>query len=410
MFFIYLAMNTMLQKNNFVKQGIVTPLSAKQNSAAQLFINPNSYLRGVQSFLPDFLTIIAEQLLVIGLMLGGMYAANQLGIKGASAGIGAVKSVTGSLGRYVGRRAGKIATYPLRTQTGQKIASNLQTSTSMSARIGRAIGVGTLLGRGMQRAATAGGAGAVTAAKNRQKNVTTEELINRLPSMLNAADRVAAIQRIKDEGKLREVKNIDKYLGQDKENLYKSYGADKMFNEARNESGVKLRELMEEQEKAIANNITTWSKEINGQLVRPIKEVGEEIEKHFRSAPNAGKLAEMFFPSDDQLAKMIKEGNLPAGVKDGAQFTAMQETIVRNSAKGFSPQNMSAFLQQLTKGDQLDLFEKIAGKVIKSEDDVNDRIKNWLDSSGARNLGISRKTFNLSVTPRNNTQTTPPNP
>ncbi|KKW16804.1 MAG: hypothetical protein UY56_C0011G0004 [Parcubacteria group bacterium GW2011_GWA1_50_14] len=114
MFFIFLALTTWNSRSSFVKQNIVDTLSKNPNSASQALVDEKS-LGFFKSFFANFAETIAEQVLIIGLMMGGMYAANKLSITGAKAGYGAVEGVGKGFGSYVAKKyPGAAARYATR--------------------------------------------------------------------------------------------------------------------------------------------------------------------------------------------------------------------------------------------------------------------------------------------------------
>lgn len=105
MFFIFLALKT---QQSLYATNLVSTLKADPKSAAQAY--DVGYLNFLKTFFVDILGTVGQNVIIIGLMIGGLYAANKFSITGAKAGLGAAKGAGKAFGTYVARRpAGFVA-------------------------------------------------------------------------------------------------------------------------------------------------------------------------------------------------------------------------------------------------------------------------------------------------------------
>ncbi len=123
-FFLYLAMIT----SNAMSNGAGGPMTL--TNYTQPDPNTNSAFAALGnlfgSLFSPLLEIILKQLLVVGLAVGGLFAANSMSIHGADAGMKAIKSVRNATVGYVSGQAKKGARAAYRGIGGKQITSNLQ--------------------------------------------------------------------------------------------------------------------------------------------------------------------------------------------------------------------------------------------------------------------------------------------
>ncbi len=358
----------------------------------------------VGGFTNQLVGTILQMTLMLGLTIGGLFAANSMGIAFAKTAMGAAQGVGKGFGGYVGRRAKQIGTRPLRGEWGQKAAARLQQAgagTGIGSRALRYTGLawaGRRLGRGIEAGAVAGGAKMIDEARERTKGMTIDQKIHGLTTA-NAPEKIAWLKEIKDAGRLGEVSrnDLEKYVGEDKKDEFNRYQSGKLREELDKESGLEF-----------ARKTDQWRKE--GKTDEQIR---TEAANYLRTAPNAGQLAEMFFVNIDRLReKAAQEGKTLNEVMplkmDEADIQNLQQVIVGSVGRGFSPSNLSNFFQKLSRGDQLDQFRDAARTLHLAENDINDFNQQWLTSSGARNMGVTREIFGLGPPPR--PQPPPPRP
>ncbi len=98
-FFLYLGVQTSLQAHNDIGQYEV----ASQTSGT----GPWAAVAGFFSrLLTPIVSIILQQIIVLAVMVGGLFAANSLGIMAAHGTLGAVKGASKGLGKWAGAKAG----------------------------------------------------------------------------------------------------------------------------------------------------------------------------------------------------------------------------------------------------------------------------------------------------------------
>lgn len=393
----------------FLYIGIKTAEQISAKGGVQKFASyapsNDGILAGILSFLSNLMLPIIQsvfdQLIVVAIMLGGLFAANSMGIVGASTFMGMAKSVgSGALG-MVGRGAQRAATRPLRSEGkvagwlgGKKLQQKLQERGSGMGRLLRTVTGARYVGRGMETLGVAGGEKLVGEAAGRTKNMTTSQKIHAFETA-STPERIAWAEEIAKEGRLREVKDGEKHFGKDKKAEFARYNKEKLFDEVYDKSGLKIRDIqrdMAEANEAGKAAIFKGDSAKAGEAREKYTKAKKEHDKYFASAPNVDAMVD-FLSADEEK---IKKYGLPGGVKSTDELKKVQESIVEGIAKGFSASNLSSLFQKLTRGDQLDKFADIAKDLNLSIDDLSESNRNWLENSGlARNLGIGLKTFGV---------------
>jgi hypothetical protein len=372
----------------------------------QVYDGSNPISSALGSLVQAAIGPLAQGVVFAGLAVGGLIASQKMGISFASHGVNAAQALGKSFGGYVGRRARQAATTPFRSERGQQLANKLSTVGAGRGFLGR---LATLpvryAGQGMGAIRAAGGEKAVEEAKKRYGGMTMDQKINAVHTA-TAPDRISLLKEIHDAGRLSEVKNVEKYLSGDKKAEFARYGAIKSFSELRNGSGLQLAEYIKDLEK-IGRGEKVTRKDDDGKEKEVSREdVEDEIKNHFRTAPNAGALAETFFTADigkamkdfrekgstEEFKKAVSKSKIPFGLSADS-LDKLQQQIARGVGEGFTASNASAFFSKITRGDNLEQFQNAATRVPGSAIVINEGVSNWLRGSGARNLGISKKTF-----------------
>jgi uncharacterized membrane-anchored protein YhcB (DUF1043 family) len=382
-FFLYLAVmttaandpsNTWVQAHTKV---VVSTTGQTNGSAAGALSSLNG--RGEKNS-SGLLSAATGMLIALALAYGSLFAANSLGIAGAGIAVNAANGAGAFVGKWGLRKGKQAVTSPLRGGWGQKLTRNLQ---------GRR-GPLKYLGRGLEAISVTGGERAVSAAKDRTKNMTLDQKVHNLGTA-DAPTRMAWLQEIKEAGRLKDIQNPERYFGADKKNEFARYGKGRMFDELRGESGLHLKELVDKRN-AIEDGVGLSAEDKKAQLAS----VDTEIQKHFAAASNAGELADAFFQDFGKLRTKMggKAGdkNLVLGLNEEG-IEKMQAVIAKNMPKGFSPNSMSTFFQKLTRGDQMEQFVKVAHEQKITLDQISEQNKRWLEGSAAGNLGIGTDTF-----------------
>lgn len=93
----------------------------------------------IQTKQPSFTKNLLNLIMVAGLSIGGLFAANKMGIAGASVAMGAAQSVGRGIKNYAGKQAKKAGSYGLRTEAGRKLTGGLQNAGMDSNRLVRGL-------------------------------------------------------------------------------------------------------------------------------------------------------------------------------------------------------------------------------------------------------------------------------
>ena len=385
LFFIYLAMVAMKYQPEAVRQ-------FTQNPAATANVKLTF---GVE--------IIGEMAIVIGLVMGGLIAANSLGITFAGTAYGWAQSVGKSFGGWVGRKGIQAGTALPRSKWGTKAIEAIEKfgATGKKGLGWRALQTITQpiraqVGERLSSLAAIGGEKAVAEAKERFKDWDDKRLARTIYSM-DAPERVAALQRLRQNKTLDLLPDASAFINQKTFDLFLKYGQPKPdFENVGRATGVdpdSLRALREGKfDKEVINEETGKKETIEVTFesarrafwknFRPEHATKMQIDDYFRQRPEFGLSA-------DEKARFHKED-----VKD---ILETNPDILANIYRGIKGQNLDHFNDDL-------LFKFIDGEVKKSGmesrrewlESVKDpatgrkkyeRLLTWMDSSAARSLG-----------------------
>ena len=224
----------------FLYLGIVTSENMGLGAAgdynlAQYASNSNpvwaSIVNLVTNLFSPIVQMVLESIMIVGIMVGGLFAANALSITGASTFYGMAKGVGNAALGMTGRVAARVATRPLRGERGQKLVSALQAPGA--TRLGRALRTLTgarHVGRGLEAAGVAGGAKQVEDADRRIRGKTDDQLANSMTTF-TAPERIAALKTLMSHGTLDKLKDkggVDRYMNED---LFNRYSQGKLFGD-----------------------------------------------------------------------------------------------------------------------------------------------------------------------------------
>ena len=187
---------------------------------------------------PDFFDHVTQIIITAGLLLGGLFAANKMGITFASTAMGMAKGGGKMFGGWVGRKGIRLGTLPARSALGQKAIEGMQ-------KLGSAGGVRgffarNTLGRLGNRLSGVGvqqGEKLISQAESKQKNLSDKQLAMGLSTMAND-EKVAALTRLVKNKKLDMVPNLSKYIADSKmKNIFGSYGKSKEYDDLEKTAG-----------------------------------------------------------------------------------------------------------------------------------------------------------------------------
>lgn len=213
-FFLWLAiataqgMNAGTANGNFIASGDLSYLSGTEYQPT----SSNPVLAGLSKTFGDFVGGIAgtflQGILVVGLAVGGMYAANKFSITGASAGMAALKSVGNAAKGYAGRESKKGLRWayqhgriPGTNATGQSVTNRL-----MQSRIPLA----STAGRAISGLAAKGGKDLVKDAASTMKlaDMTDDNLVLTAKGARGHDSTLAVLAEAQKRGKLAKLKEV----------------------------------------------------------------------------------------------------------------------------------------------------------------------------------------------------------
>jgi hypothetical protein len=319
----------------------------------------------------------AQMVVALALIFGGLMAANKLSIEGSGMAMNAVKSAGKLTGGWAGRRAGRMATRPLRGKWGQKMTTGMQRLGTGRGPLGKLIAYG---GRGLESIGAQGGTRELERAREDIKHLDNTQAKNRF-STATAPQRIALMERAQKEGWLGEIKNIESYIGKNKEKEFNNYGAGKLHEQVRRESMLGLKELIQNKKKVGGGGVV---KDDEGNNLTE-DQIQERINKFYKTFTNAGEMTG-FFKSD------YKDG-LPLD-SDQETFKEMQRSIARAVADGVSGATISSFAQKMDRADNVENFRQVVEadeRETGKQYSFGEPVVNFVNSTPARSGGITGK-------------------
>jgi hypothetical protein len=168
----------------------------------------------------------AQMLILGGIMLGGIIAAQSMGIAGAGAAIKLAQGAGNKAKKWAQdtstRVAQRAATAPLRAGPAKNFAERLQKSNFRLARVA---------GNAMSRGGVIQGEQLVKKATASQKDMSDKQLALRVRD-LKGEGRVAALSRLSKNGTLSLVpEGVAKYINNDTKDKFSAYGQDKAYGD-----------------------------------------------------------------------------------------------------------------------------------------------------------------------------------
>ena len=188
-----------------------------------------------------------QAVLMVGLAIGGLFAANSLSIHGAAAGMAAMKGFAGKMGGWAKgkgiRAAGKVAGV-VRAEKGLKAATSGLQGLRDRSKLARFFGAG-LAAKGLGAGATgltqlrvAGGENLVKAAAERIKGLSDSVLKTKHLSATNE-EKIAIEQELMKRGELGDL-NIHSTINDRNKKLYEQYDQKKAFEKLEKASTVNV--------------------------------------------------------------------------------------------------------------------------------------------------------------------------
>lgn len=192
----------------------------------------------------------ANLLVLVALLFGGIYLANQFGVAGGSLGVKWAQKAGKSFGGWVGKKGVRLGTLPFRGAAGQKFIEGMQ-------KLGAKPGVGgffarhtvgrlgnVLSGIGVQQ-----GEKLINQAAERQKKLSDKQLALQVSTM-SRDERTVALTRLAKNKNLNLVPDMTRYIANPKtKKIFESYGKKKEYEDMEKTAGFNTAMLTGKDEK-----------------------------------------------------------------------------------------------------------------------------------------------------------------
>ena len=334
-----------------------------------------------------FLDHITQIIITIGLLLGGLFAANKLGITFASTAMGWAQSVgkgVGSgVGGWAGRKGARLGTLPTRSAFGQKTIEGMQKIGAEGGFFAR-----NTLGRLGNRLSSVGvqqGEELINKAESRQKDLSDKQLALRVATM-TGDEKVAALSRLTKNKNLDMVPDAAKYIKDpNMQKVFASYGKAKEYDDMEKTMGFNTAMLTGKDKEGKEISLEEAAKEFrNSHSIKDYDKLQGDI---------LGKKPAFGLSKEDHEKIKTANTNSILGMHPGAI------SKVRSSLKGDNVSNFQKDVDDyIDNFEKLNLPEDIRNKSVKEKlefidkNNKNPYIKNW-----ARGFYGSRKNFGGSL-------------
>jgi hypothetical protein len=395
-FFLYLAITT-AAKITLITKGIVKTNGTGASSVPEAAIismtgNPSTMVSAM------------GEIAILGLAIGGLFAANSLSITGASTAIGAAKAVGGAVGGWAGKQ-GKKAGRAAIQRTG--IAERMQRAKIPV--IGRPI---TALGRALGGAARAGGENLVKVEEEKLKNLSSQAIATELEGRMPIEKQIANIKTLQERGDLGEIKtiagkNLNDFL-KENEKAFKDYGQQKLRGDL-DKSRLHTTDMKDDAEKVAAGGAGAAAALANLQAA------AEKLATTISSSDiQKGQADSLFVNINSEKGRGLQKA---FGMSAGAHERLQIETAGAIGKTG-STQAFSAFHAKLAKGGNQDQFDAMMRKKVEeikrslnipegplapeNRQALMDALFSkanqvWLSSQAGQNMGIDVERWGISV-------------
>ncbi len=355
-FFLYLAIMTMQSMD----AAQTRDMFATQNAGN--FGGPDSW---IGQFLTQLGTVMGQMILMLGLTIGGLFAANSLGIKFASTAMGMAQGSA----KWMGKKAWK--------STSHGLARNVQKEGGLGNRVanrlmGSRSGVGRWIGSQIKVAGIAGTEGQVTHAFNEAKKQPLSVNLAKLPTLKkDTPEMMGALQAIKDQDGLKYVSNIEDFISETpkRKNIWKLHGQEDLLGDLQKESGIDTLQHI--------RNIQAAKNDGERETAR----LG--LQASFRKMGSPVFLPDLF---STKMEKLLGEKGHPMGIKDTNMLDFMRSESLRAAYQTFTPGNFSQLASKAIRGDQWGNITDHSKALNLKQGDIKDDLHDWFDTTGARNL------------------------
>jgi hypothetical protein len=247
--------------------------SAEALAGSKMFVSGN-----LSGFIGDIAKQGAQMVVLTALLLGGLIAAQKMGIEAAGGALKLANKAKDATSKYIGSKAQRFATAPLRSSLGKRATEWMQTA-GQSSRIGKLLNVtgGVSLmryaGLGLAKARMAEEKKAADAAKKLPKDLKEQAL---MAKVANAPQRVAIMNNISGERNKRSKKHKDARKKEENEKL--------KLTDVEEREQAELNKLTEEERMLVgsgtkAGDIRQRFAEAKEATQKAVKKAGEEAKE-----------------------------------------------------------------------------------------------------------------------------------
>ncbi len=364
LFFIYLSMLLMQVSNGTTGVG---SLDLKQYNNGGIFTALSGFFAGALS---QLLPAILQELIFAGLIIGGLFAANSMGIKGASAVTGAITSAGNGVKTWAGKKSKQAAGRMVPKDVKNKLQSGGYRFIPQRLQVATGVGLGNLerAGRGDTVAAQAKYAEnlakdpAALARALAQKSGTLGR------GAMSHEEQMAVLDKLsKDENLRKDVvkaagvgslggltvngQNFQDFLKQN-EGKFKDLQQEKSYEELKDQSGLTIHELAEKNKDAEKTVLEFGDK----AKAQEFKDVYEKWGSGTPLSPSEKGVFDAYSNRLDELNKLEGKGALTDPEKD--EIKTLRE--IQNTPTGHT------FITNIEK-DQYDTakltFDENIGKI-----------------------------------------------
>ena len=210
-----------------------------QPEAVRQFTQNSAAVANVQ--LTFGVEVIGEMIIVIGLVMGGLFAANSLGITFASTAYGWAGSIGKGFGGWVGRKGIRAGTFPFRAEPGRKLVEGMQKAGLKGGRVAKFVTspvrmLGTAIG-GAAGIGVTQGEKLVTQAEGKLKKLQSKQIGLGLSTMSNE-EQIAGLNVLRERKDLDSVPYLERYLTEKKKKVFTAYGREGNFGDLEKATGL----------------------------------------------------------------------------------------------------------------------------------------------------------------------------
>ena len=357
LFFVYLTVITAKNLNQLsVNSGAASKSANLEAANAGILLKNGAIQHGM------------NLLILLGILYGGIYAANKFGIAGGSIGVSLAEKAGKGVGAWAGRKGKQYSTGWLNKKRGEpgkeKSYADRMSEWSAKSKLAKYTVLPGLAARGVAKFSAAGGENLVKDAKGAASKRSLNENLAML-GYVDAPNRQGILQHLQEKDLLDKVPDASKYISKG----YKAEAA--RFGQSVGYNNI---------EKSLGMNVG-------------MKEAFDEFGKDSEEFKEAGKKFFSGFSEKDWAKPQYNEiyKDRPSHGVSGELHSARQEIFVASLAE-INPGQLAKTMSKI-KGTNFDNYEKVVNKVVTKMHETNpEKAKKVAESFrkalGRRNLGI----------------------